>query len=272
MDLTTALEHLARDPDAPIDLASIALHLAKDEYPDLEVNHHLRQLDLWAEALGPALEECTLEEQYERLCTLLFEDAGFHGNTQEYYDPRNSYLNEVVNRRTGLPITLTAVAMAVAQRAGLTVVGIGLPGHFIAQIHDGFGSILFDPFNNGKRLRVADCVELASRAAGQPVVLSPLHFEPVSLQGILVRLLNNLRGVYLGNRDFRRALHVLERMRQLQPGHPAHLRDLGICHLQTGQLALGLNHLNVYLKKDPADAETIRPLLLQAQRDLAARN
>jgi regulator of sirC expression with transglutaminase-like and TPR domain len=272
MDLTAALERLAKEPEAPLDMAAIALQLAKEEYPEIEVALYLKQLDLWAEALGPGLEDCTLEEQYERLVTLLFEEVGFTGNTEDYYDSRNSYLNQVIDRRSGLPITLTLVAMAVGSRAGLKVVGIGLPGHFIAQLHDGFGSILFDPFHGGKRLRVADCTELVEKATGQPVLLTPMHFDPVSPHGLLVRLLNNLRGVYLGQRDFSRAVRVLERMRQLQPDHLPHLRDLGICHVQLGQPGLAVQELSVYLKQEPADAAALRPLLAQARQDQAARN
>lgn len=272
MDLTATFERLSREPDAPLDLATIALYLAKEEFPDLDVDSYLRQLDQWAEALGPGLEDCTLEEQYDRLCTLLFEKAGFHGNQEDYYNPNNSYLNQVIDRRTGLPIALAAVAMAVGKRAGLQVIGIGLPGHFLAQIHDGFGSILFDPYHGGKRLRVADCTELVERATGAPAFLTPMHFEPVSLQAMLVRMLGNLRGVYMEQEDHHRAIRILQRLRQLQPDQAVFHRDLGISHLKTGQPGLAVSHLSVYLKTEPADAEAVHPLLAQAHRALAPWN
>src|SRR5258707_473570 len=132
MDLDASLCALARDPAAPVDVAELALRLACDEYPDLDVEAYLSELDGMAREartyLGGAL-----AGQVHGLCRYLFHEMGFHGNTRNYYDPRNSYLNQVLDRRTGLPITLSVVALAVGTRAGLEVVGVGLPGHFVAK-------------------------------------------------------------------------------------------------------------------------------------------
>src|SRR6059058_5909696 len=132
MDLELALDVLADDPAAPLDVAELALALARDEYPDLDVTRYVGELDRLADGVRPRLRG-GLREQVSALGTWLFEEQGFRGNATDYYDPRNSYLNEVLDRRTGIPITLSVVTISVAQRAGLEVVGVGLPGHFIVK-------------------------------------------------------------------------------------------------------------------------------------------
>src|ERR671936_78004 len=149
MDLDTLLTRLACDAVVP-DLAELALHLARDEYRDLDVDAYLSELNSMARE-AKAYVRGDLDSRVTGLCRYLFHEMGFRGNTQEYYDPRNSYLNEVLDRRTGIPITLSLVAMAVGRRAGLEVAGVGLPGHFIAKAVSGGGEVLFAPFHGGRR-------------------------------------------------------------------------------------------------------------------------
>src|SRR6516165_5252118 len=150
MNLDVVLTLLAQTPDAPLDLAEVVLSLAQDEYPSLDVEAYLSELDGMAhEARGKL--RGSLAARVKGLCRYLFHDMGFRGNQQDYYDARNSYLNDVLDRRTGIPITLSAVTMAVGQRAGLDVVGVGLPGHFIAKAVEGDEEVLFDPFHGGRR-------------------------------------------------------------------------------------------------------------------------
>src|SRR5580698_7250480 len=136
MDLDAALDQLAADPSAPLDVAELALHLARDEYPDLDIADYLNRLADLADQARPHLRG-DLERRVAGLSQFLFDDLRFRGNVQDYYDPDNSYLNRVLDRRLGLPITLSVVTMAVAVRAGLTVHGVGLPGHFVAKAVDG---------------------------------------------------------------------------------------------------------------------------------------
>src|SRR5712692_3228647 len=151
MNLESALSQLARDPVAPLDLAELALQLARDEYPELDVEAYLSQLAGMAHEARQYLRG-SLDVRVSGLCRYLFHDLGFRGNTQSYYEPRNSYLNEVLDRRTGLPILLATVAMAVGERAGLHVVGVGLPGHFVAKAIENGREVLFDPFHGGRPL------------------------------------------------------------------------------------------------------------------------
>src|SRR5438270_3859633 len=131
MELDQALDQLAHDATAPLDVAELALCLARDEYANLDVEAYLSELTGMAHEAKNYLGG-SIEARVFGLCRYLFHEMGFRGNVQDYYDPRNSYLNEVLDRRTGLPITLAVVAMAIGRRAGLQIAGIGLPGHFVA--------------------------------------------------------------------------------------------------------------------------------------------
>src|SRR5439155_13664536 len=132
MDIDAALRELAEDADAPVDVAELSLLLARDEYTDLDVEAYLAELSGMAREARSYVRG-SLEARVRGLCRYLFHEMGFHGNLDEYYDPRNSYLNHVLDRRTGIPITLSVVALAVGTRAGLPLVGVGLPGHFVVK-------------------------------------------------------------------------------------------------------------------------------------------
>ena len=207
MDLDATLAALVADPFHPVDLAELALHLARDEYPDLDIPVYLSRLDALADAVRPRLVG-SLVGRVEAFAAFLFDDHGFAGNTAEYYDPRNSYLNDVLDRRTGLPITLSLVAVAVGERAGLTVHGVGLPGHFVARAVDGSDGVLFDPFHGGQILDAAAASELVEGVTGEPFVLTPAAVRPAPPGAVAARLLTNLKGVYLRTADYRRAARV----------------------------------------------------------------
>jgi regulator of sirC expression with transglutaminase-like and TPR domain len=273
MNLDHALSLLARDPAAPLDLAELALTLARDEYPDLDVEAYLGELDGMAHEARTFLRG-TLESRVHGLCRFLFHEMGFHGNTQEYYDPRNSYFNEVLDRRTGIPITLTAVAMAVANRAGLDVVGVGLPGHFIAKATAGGKEVCFDPFHGGRVLAADQCEQLVRQVTGMEFEATARTLQPSALGPIIFRMLTNLKAVYLSEGDFARATRVIGRLLQLSPEDPHQLRDLGAALLQGGQPGRAIDPLNAYLVAQPAanDAEVVRQLLDQSKKAIAAWN
>jgi regulator of sirC expression with transglutaminase-like and TPR domain len=273
MNLDAALEQLARDPAAPLDLAELALHLARDEYPDLDVEAYLGELDGMAHEARRYLRG-DLGARVTGLCRYLFHEMGFRGNDREYYDPRNSYLNQVLDRRTGIPIALSAVAMAVGGRAGLDVQGVGLPGHFIVKAVRGGQQVFFDPFHGGRRLSVPDCETLVSQVTGEPFRVSAGALAAVPLAAVVTRMLNNLKAVYLGLKDFARGARVIERLRQLDPANPLQRRDLGTTLLQAGQPGKAIDHLSAYLAAVPqaTDAETVRELLRRARGRVAEWN
>jgi regulator of sirC expression with transglutaminase-like and TPR domain len=273
MNLETALIHLAKDPTAPYDVAELALGLARDEYPDLAVDAYLSELDAMAHGAKRYLRG-SFDARVTGLCRYLFHDLGFHGNARHYYDPRNSYFNEVLDRYTGIPLTLSVVAMAVGRRAGLDVVGVGLPGHFVVKAVDGDEEILFDPFHGGRRLTPELCERLVERVTGEPFTASPENLSPLPLARLLQRMLNNLKGIYLKGEDFPRAVRVVERLRQLNPDDALQQRDLGVCLLRAGRHGRALEHLEAYLAvwAGADDAEVIRELLQQGRDEVARWN
>jgi regulator of sirC expression with transglutaminase-like and TPR domain len=271
--LETALKTLARDPAAPLDLAEVALLLARDEYPDLDVEAHLNELNAMAREAAPYLRG-HLAHQVQGLCRYLFHEMGFRGNQQNYYDARNSYFNQVLERRMGIPISLSAVMMAVGSRAGLNITGVGLPGHFIVQARGRGETILIDPFHGGRILSLADCEILVQRATGVSSEDSPLSLETIPLGLILQRMLNNLKAIYLKSHDWPRSIRVLERLWQLRPQDTVLRRDLGVCFIRHGQPGKAIDHLRSYLDQaaEADDAEQVRETLKDAMKTLAQWN
>ncbi len=273
MNLDDALDMLARNPQAPLDLAEVALGLARDEYADLDVDAYLGQFDAMAHE-ACRLVRGGLEAQTKGLCRYLFHDMGFHGNVKEYYDPLNSYVNQVLERRTGIPITLAAVVMAVGRRVGLEVEGVGLPGHFVVKVVEGNHEVIVDPFHGGRLLTETDCEHLVRQATGMTFAASPLTLEALPLGLIVQRMLNNLRGIYLGQEDFRRAVRVLERLLQLNTRDAALRRDLGTAWCRLDEPGKAIDHLHFYVTQAPEadDFEAMQTLLKNAERRVAEWN
>lgn len=273
MNLDEALTMLAADPAAPLDLAELALQVACDEYPTLDVEAYLGELSAMAHEARSYLRG-TPEARVEGLCRYLFHEMGFRGNARDYYDPRNSYLNDVLDRRTGIPITLSVVVIAVGARAGLPVHGVGLPGHFVARAVVGGRSVLFDPFHGGRRLQPSDCEVLVKQVTGMTFRATPEALRPVPLGCIVQRMLTNLKGIYLRTGDYDRAVRVIERLRQLVPDDPLQLRDLGASLVQAGHPGRAINHLSAYLSACPKaeDIESVQTLLDQARGEISRWN
>jgi regulator of sirC expression with transglutaminase-like and TPR domain len=273
MDLDLALSLLSHTPDAPLDLAELGLLLARDEYSSLDVEAYLSELDGMAhEARGHL--RGSLTQRVKGLCRYLFHDMGFRGNQQDYYNAHNSYLNEVIDRRLGIPITLSAVAIAVGRRAGLDVSGVGLPGHFVAKASSEGEEVLFDPFHGGRLLSPEKCQRLVEQVTGMPFEVNDEALRAVPMGVIVHRMLNNLKGVYLRNGDYPRAARIIERLRQLSPHDPLQSRDLGATLLQAGQAGRAIDHLQAYLRASPqaGDADTVKQLLMQARASVARWN
>src|SRR5262249_30032328 len=193
MNLDAALETLCRRPEADFDLAELALRLARDEYVDLDVEASLGELDALARDARPYLGK-GLMAHVQGLCRYLFHELGFRGNAKDYFDPRNSYLNIVLDRRLGIPISLSAVVMAVGQRVGVPFVGIGLPGHFIVKAAE--ADILVDPFHGGRLIDWGDCENLVRQAPGHPVALSAAGARALAPRPLVARLAPNPPSVF----------------------------------------------------------------------------
>jgi regulator of sirC expression with transglutaminase-like and TPR domain len=273
MDVNAALHQLSHEPQAPLDLAELALRLARDEYPNIDVDAYLAELDAMAREASHYMRG-DLPARVHGLCRYLFHDMGFRGNQNDYYDPLNSYFNQVLERRTGIPITLSVLAMAVGARAGLHLDGIGLPGHFIVMASDGAANLLFDPFHGGRVLTATDCENVVRQATGRNFEVTAERLEPLPLCLLVMRLLNNLRAIYLKQADMPRAVRVLERLRQLAPEDREMQRDLGVCLVRAGKPGRAIDLLAAYLEAAPEamDAETVREVLGRAHALVAASN
>ena len=244
------------------DLILAALLLAKElAYPQLSVGHYLRRLDDLADRATKRIRlNDSTAVRAELLSDFLFKQEQFRGNTAVYDDPRNSYLNEVLDRRRGIPISLSLIYLAVADRLHLPAFGIGLPGHFIVGVSVPGDTLFFDPFHGGGRLSAADCARLVELTIGYSGAFQQEWLAAVSPRDILMRMLNNLRIIFMQRHQWPEAIAVVERMRQIQPDNPYHLRELGVIYYQTGEMHRAANYLQAYLQKEPdaADLETIR--------------
>ena len=247
---------------AELNVARAALQAARTmAYPDLDVAAYMRVLHELSETAADHIDlDVPIADQAEDLAAFLFGKAGYRGNTLAYSDPRNSYLNEVLDRRLGIPITLSVIYIDVANRLGIPAYGIGLPGHFIVGVHLPEAEIWLDPFHGGRRVDLSDCAELIRMAAGYEGPLEASWFAPMAPRDILVRILKNLRSSYVQNTSWNDAAAVIQLLRRTQPGVTEHLRDLGLVYYQQRRLPQAAYYLNSYLKQSPDadDAQVIR--------------
>lgn len=216
--------HVVSRPDQEVDLAQAALLAAEHEYKDLDISFYLKRLDHLAEEAdrsmhrGPMAMRSLVDKRaaLEGLLDWMYGPAGFYGNTSNYYDPKNSYINEVIDRRTGIPITLAIVFIELGKRLGLPVRGVSFPGHFLVRMETSRGPEMVDPFG-GCVLSREDVNSLFTRYTGRREEPDSVHLEPAPKRMILHRMLNNLSGIYSSRADSAKLCEVLTRMDILSP-------------------------------------------------------
>lgn len=263
---------LASKPDEQIDLGEAALLIASEEYPGLDLHTYLGRLDQLAERvrgrLAAAKSGDRLAEAVGAVNAVLFGEVGLRGNQDDYYDPRNSYLNDVLERGLGIPITLSIVFIEVARRVRLDAVGIGLPGHFIVRCASGRGveeasgdALYIDAFGGGALLKEDDCARLVAEVTGQTLPWNRAWLEPWPKKRILARVLANLKRAYTQRRDLQRALSAVDRILLLEPT-AAELRDRGVLLTRLGHHMAAWYDFHSYLEAVPEapDAAEIREL------------
>lgn len=249
--------------DGDIELARAALLLAAEEYPQLVPELYLRRLDLLAERVFDRLSDETAPLiVLQEISRVLFEEEQFRGNSEAYYDPRNSFLNDVLDRRLGIPLTLGIVVLEVGWRLKLPLEGVNFPGHFLVRHPGEAFRLLIDPFQRGEIRFEDQAQELLDRVYGGTVELKPDYLAAASRRDILVRLLANLKNVYLNARDEARALAAVERMLILRPLLEER-RDRGMLLARVGRVDEAVTDLRHYLEEAPdaPDAERVRMLL-----------
>jgi regulator of sirC expression with transglutaminase-like and TPR domain len=250
----------ARRPDDALDLVEGALLIAREAYPDLDLPRYRTKLDkLSDEARRGLPPRAGASSVVESLNEFLFGRAGFRGNNEDYYDPRNSYINEVLDRRLGIPITLSILYCAVARRVGVPASGVGFPGRYLVKCRAGRKEMIVDCFD-GRLLERKDCQKLLDSMYGGKLKLNDEMLRDSGPRETLARVLNNLKGVYFGRRDFHRAGRFVELSEGLLPGLPEHSRDRGMVLLGQEQFGKALERLEEYLRLAPKapDASTVR--------------
>jgi regulator of sirC expression with transglutaminase-like and TPR domain len=262
------------DPaDERIDLAEAALALAALADPALDPRPSLHALDALAaglrDRLGPdgRADAAALGHYLGHAC-------GFTGNLEQYYDPANSYLNVVLERRVGLPITLSVIYMEVGRRVGLTVHGIGFPAHFIVGVPEGGRMRYLDPFRAGRELTRDDLAAQLRQTYGRSVRVDARMLQPIGKRAIIIRMLNNLKQAYLRQEALELALRANERLAALQPGHAEHERDRAVLLYQLSAWRPAKAALAAYLGRHPSgpDALALRGLLATVETILATQN
>ena len=269
MDLSSARQFFHREiqqPDEYIDLAKAALYIAQEEYSELDIDEYLNALD----TMAVELEERLPSENYplkiiQCINKYLYDDLKFTGNNQNYYDPQNSFLNDVIDRRVGIPITLALIYIEIARRIDFPMIGIGMPGHFLIRPDISEVEIFVDAFNNGEILFPQDCQERLSQIYQQNVTLQPEFLAPVTKKQYLGRMLTNLKYIYLKQQELEKALSYVERILLLFPSAALEIRDRGLLSYQIGRFNQASIDLQTYLQQvpDAQDANTIRRLLMK---------
>jgi regulator of sirC expression with transglutaminase-like and TPR domain len=262
--------------DDQLDLLRAALAMARVEYPLLDAEVYVRKVEQLARRVSALVREPGDPQQsIAAVNRVLFDEEMFRGNTVDYYNPRNSFLNDVLDRRLGIPITLALVYMEVGRRAGFPLLGVGFPGHFLLKHYEVSGkALLIDAFERGKIVTEADCQQrLDTQYSGQ-LNLQPEFLMAVTRRQMLTRILNNLRTVYLSQRNFRKAVQIVDLVLVIYPRSPEDVKQRALLrhNLQDYRGALADFEDYVNMLPDASDAEEIRQAARALRRTLASMN
>jgi regulator of sirC expression with transglutaminase-like and TPR domain len=269
--------------DDKIELARACLQIAEDAYPGLDVDGYVGEIVRFAKRLRARIPlGAGAEDRIIALNEFLFADLGFSGNADNYYDPRNSYLNEVIDRRKGIPITLAVLYIEIGRRIELPLEGVSFPGHFLVRLPMRGGTLVLDPFSGGAPQSSDELRERLKRViprvagAGVPLAELPLgpFLEPAGNRQILARLLRNLKGVYREKDKPERLLEVLNRMVIVAPDAAGERRDRGYVYHRLECWRPALQDLADYLERAPdaADQEEVRARVVELSQRCARLN
>jgi regulator of sirC expression with transglutaminase-like and TPR domain len=261
-----AYARLLQTPERELDLAEAALLIAAEEYPEMRPGVYLNQIARMGEELKKRIRvEVEPRRVVERANAYFFEELHFKGNREEYYDPRNSFLNEVLDRRVGIPITLAVLYVAVGERAGLPVRGVGMPGHFLVKYAPAAaGEVFIDAFN-ARALTREECAKMLDEMYQGSVPMRPALLEPSTKKQILARILNNLKSLYLSRSDLKRALAASDRIVLTDPHLTSEWRDRGLIQFQLRNDTEALKDFSRYLEVRPEPEDMARVKQLREQ-------
>jgi regulator of sirC expression with transglutaminase-like and TPR domain len=268
-------QQLVTLPEGAIPLAEAALLLACEEYPQLEIGPYVDQLDEIASTVRSRIQGTGSPlDIIESINHVLFDELGFRGNTENYHDPRNSFFNDVLERRVGIPITLSTVFLEVARRVSLPVAGVGLPGHFLVKYVDRTQEIYLDPFNRGEILTQSDCARRLAEIFGDSQSFSEQMLAAVSSRQMLLRMLNNLKAIYLKAHTYDKGLAMVDMMLLIEPEDFSQYRDRGVLYVQLRKFDAAVRDFERYLKgaPDSTDRPQVEEHLKELRRIQAMMN
>ncbi len=241
--------------EQPVDLARIALEVAADAHPGLEIEDYLGRLAELAERVRPRCPRgAGVRDILGQINWVLYVEEELRGNQEEYYDPRNSYLNEVLDRRLGIPISLSIIYWAVAERLKLSVAGVNFPSHFMLRVEDRERTWFVDPFHSGSVMSREMCRRRLAEILQQPVELDDAMVAPCAAATVVTRMLRNLKTIYLRGEDVPAVLPVQRRLAALNPRDVEEVRDLGVICLKAERPGEAVDPLEAFLKAVPSDA------------------
>jgi regulator of sirC expression with transglutaminase-like and TPR domain len=262
-------------PDNAIPLAETALLVACEEYPQLEISPYLDTLDHIAEIAQHELRDAdSPHDKVAKINSVLFETFGFRGNTENYYDPRNSFFNDVIDRRVGIPITLSTIYLEISRRLNFPISGVGMPGHFVVRYADREQEFFLDPFNRGEILTREACRERIQGMYGDSLPFSERHLQRATNREILLRMLNNLKLIYLKAQAFDKTLAIVDMMLMVHPDDVEQYRDRGLLRLQLRQFDAAARDFERYIQgsSDAPDREAVEGHLKELRRIQAMMN
>ena len=276
-DLSERLTEIITGPERDIPLTEAALLVASHRYPDLNVDHYLEVIEQFGAGLAAQVGcESDPTEKVLALNHYIFDDLGFAPNADDYYDPRNSFLNDVVERRIGIPITLSLLYMAVGRHVGLALNGVCYPGHFLVKCELSDGVIVLAPFFKGQSLDMADLQRLLRETRGGEVsrAIVAALLVAASKRDILVRMLRNLKAIYLRNHELENALVIMNWIVSADPRQATELRDRGMIYQELECFRPAASDFERYLELAPdcPDGNSIRERLLQLQLNVSRLN
>jgi regulator of sirC expression with transglutaminase-like and TPR domain len=265
------LAALAQTPDAAIDLPRAALAISGLFQPGLDVELHLRRLEgLCIAAVANVPRGAGLTDRVRALNRFLFDQEGFGGNLADFYDPRNSFLDQVLERRTGIPISLSLVYVEVARQVGIPAFGVGFPGHFLVRIGDGDTLLVLDPFSRGASLDLDDLDRRLDEVYGNgnlTVAANPSFLRPATRRETLARMLTNLKAIFLRGGDLAQALIAADALLSFNPDSAYDLRDRGLIYRELGYAPAAAADLQRYcqVSDDGEEIAGLRPVLAELE-------
>ena len=276
-ELAERLTAIIGGPEGEIPLTEAALLVATHRYPELDVRYYLDTIeDFGARAARQVADDSAAADKVVALNHYLFDELGFAPNAEDYFDPRNSFLNEVVERRTGIPITLSLVYMAVGNHLGLALNGVCYPGHFLVKCELGDGIIVLDPFSRGQSLDVCDLQRLLRETQGGEVsrAIVAACLVAASKREILLRMLRNLKMIYMRNHELDNALTIMNWIIAANPDQAAEIRDRGMIYQELECFRAAVADFERYLDLSPdcSDGDGIRECVVQLQRSVSLLN